>query len=206
MGMMNYFIFRKPADGSLNIPAMSRILLLLCLGCFGCTRLQGQAIPTASSKGDLQIGAMFNLANSGYSPGKFKGYGFYTTFDFRYHVGIEGEFHQINDPDPNDGIYERTYEIGPRYVLRHGPYNPYAKILFGRGVFNYPLMLDPVSNTLKETANIGYNIGAFGVGLDYRILPSLNARVDYEYQQWFSFPPSGLTPQILSVGAAYRFH
>jgi hypothetical protein len=204
--MMNYLVFRKFADGSLNIAAISRSLLLLSLVCFGCTRLQGQAIPTASSNGDLQIGAMFNLADTDYRPEKFKGYGFYTTFDFRYHIGIEGEFHQLNDPDPKDGVYERTYEIGPRYVLHHGRYHPYAKLMYGRGVFNYPLMLDPVSNTLKETANIGYNIGAIGAGLDYRILPGLNARVDYEYQQWFSFPPAGLTPQILSFGAAYRFH
>ena len=120
---------------------------------------------------------------------------------------IEGEFHQINDPDPKEfGVYERTYEIGPRYVLHHGRYNPYAKLMYGRGVFNYPLMLDPVTQNLTQTANLAYNIGAIGAGLDYRILPGLNARVDYEYQQWFSFPPSGLAPQILSFGAAYRFH
>jgi hypothetical protein len=203
---MNCFIYRKSADGSLNILVISRILLLLSLVCFGVTRLHGQAIPTASSGGDLQIGAMFSLANTDYRPDKFKGYGFYTTFDFRYHLGIEGEFHQVNDPDPKDGVYERTYEIGPRYVLHHGRYHPYAKLMYGRGVFNYPLMPDPVTNTLTKTANLAYNIGAIGAGLDYRILPGLNARVDYEYQQWFSFPPSGLTPQILSFGAAYRFH
>jgi hypothetical protein len=203
---MNYFFCRKSAEGSLYILVISRILLLLSLVCFGDTSLHGQAIPTASSNGDLQIGAMFNLANTDYRPNKFKGYGFYTTFDFRYHLGIEGEFHQVNDPDPKDGVYERTYEIGPRYVLHHGRYHPYAKLLYGRGVFNYPLMLDPVTNTLTKTANLAYNIGAIGAGLDYRILPGLNARVDYEYQKWLSFPPSGLTPQILSFGAAYRFH
>ena len=54
---------------------------------------------------------MFNLANTDYRPENFKGYGFYATYDFRYHVGIEGEFHQINDPDATEGIYERTYEM-----------------------------------------------------------------------------------------------
>jgi hypothetical protein len=34
----------------------------------------------------------------------------------------------------------------------------------------------------------------------------LNARVDYEYQRWISFPPNGLSPWIVSIGAAYRFH
>jgi len=206
--MMNYSTFRNPANSPKDRAFLSRVLLLLVsLVCFGDTWLHGQAIPTASSAGDLQIGAMFTLANTDYRPDKFKGYGFYTTFDFRYHVGIEGEFHQVNDPDPKDGVYERTYEIGPRYVLRHGRYNPYAKLMYGRGVFNYPLEpVSPGSSTLVQTANLAYNIGAIGAGLDYRILPGLNARVDYEYQKWLSFPPNGLSPQLLSFGAAYRFH
>jgi hypothetical protein len=207
MSMTNHFTFRRTADRSKNILAISRLLLLLCLIGVTGTRLHAQALPTAESHGDLQIGAMFNLADSDYRPQKFKGYGFYTTFDFRYHIGIEGEFHQINDLGSTDGVYERTYEIGPRYVLRHGRYNPYAKVMYGRGVFNYPLLpVTPGSSTLEQTANLAYNIGAIGVGLDYRILPGLNARVDFEYQQWFGFPPSGLTPKVLGIGAAYRFH
>lgn len=204
MSMMNHFRFRKHADASAGLLAISGILLI-CLVSFTGARLRAQAIPTASRAGDLQIGAMFNYANTDYRPEKFKGYGFYATFDFRYHIGIEGEFHQINDPDPKDNVYERTYEIGPRYVLRHGRYNPYAKAMYGRGVFQYPLMVD-ASGNLTPTGRLGYNIGAIGAGLDYRVLPGLNARVEYEYQHWFSFPPNGLTPQLLGVGVAYRFH
>ena len=43
--------------------------------------IHAQASPTAPWW-RLQIGAMFNLANTDYYPEKFKGYGFYTTFDF----------------------------------------------------------------------------------------------------------------------------
>jgi opacity protein-like surface antigen len=203
---MSYFTFRRTADSQGNMPATSWVLILICLVGFAFTgtRLQAQAIPTASSDGDLQIGAMFNLANTDYRPQKFKGYGFYSTFDFRYNIGIEAEFHQINDPDTKDGVYERTYEIGPRYVLRYGRFNPYAKLMYGRGVFNYP----PVFGDRKigPAANLAYNLGAIGVGLDYRVIPAMNVRVDYEYQQWFGFPPDGLTPTIFSIGAAYRFH
>jgi opacity protein-like surface antigen len=206
MSMMNYFSFRKSADGQRDVLAISRALLLLCLVSFTGTRLQAQAIPTASASGDLQIGAMFNIGNSDYRPQKFKGYGFYTTFDFRYHLGIEGEFHQLNDPDATDGVYERTYEIGPRYVLRHGRYNPYAKLLYGRGVFNYPFLEDAVTHQSTHTANLAYNIGAIGAGLDYRVVPGMNVRVDYEYQRWISFPPNGLSPWVVGIGAAYRFH
>lgn len=203
---MNYITFRKTTDGSGDFLATLRILLLICLASFTGTRLHAQATPTASTAGDLQIGAMFNLASPDYRPEKFKGYGFYTTFDFRYHVGIEGEFHQINDPNSAEGIYERTYEIGPRYVLRHGRYNPYAKVMYGRGVFKYPSMVDDVTHELTPTATLAYNIGAIGAGLDYRVVPGMNVRVEYEYQQWFGFPPNGLTPMVLSFGAAYRFH
>jgi hypothetical protein len=203
---MNCLTFRKNADASGDILATLRTLLLICLVSFTGSRLHAQAMPTASAAGDLQIGGMFNLASPDYRPEKFKGYGFYTTFDFRYHVGIEGEFHQINDPNSTDGIFERTYEIGPRYVLRHGRYNPYAKAMFGRGVFKYPFMVDAVTHDLTPTATLAYNLGAIGAGVDYRVVPGMNVRVEYEYQQWFSFPPHGLTPMILSIGAAYRFH
>jgi opacity protein-like surface antigen len=217
---MNPLIFRKTADGSPDgssdilaisgrsrIRGIFRILTLICLVSLSGARLLAQALPTASANGELQIGAMFNLGNSDYRPQKFKGYGFYATFDFRQHIGIEGEFHQLNDPNATDGVYERTYEIGPRYVLHHGRYNPYIKGMFGRGVFNYPLLpVTPGSSTLEQTANLAYNIGAIGAGVDYRVVPGMNVRGEYEYQRWLSFPPNGLSPWILSIGAAYRFH
>src|ERR1700674_862206 len=105
MSIMNSFTFRKTVDRSTDIQAISRIVLLICLVGLPGARLLGQAIPTASANGELQIGAMFNLGNSDYRPQKFKGYGFYATFDFREHIGIEGEFHQLNDPISTDGVY-----------------------------------------------------------------------------------------------------
>ncbi len=187
-----------------RFPVRLKIFTLICLVGFTVARLHGQASPTASRVGDLQIGAMFNLANTDYRPENFKGFGFYSTYDFKYHVGIEGEFHKINDPDAAEGIYERTYEIGPRYVLHYRRFAPYAKVMYGRGVFNYPPVFgDP---KIGPIANLAYNIFAIGGGVDYHVLPGLNVRADYEYQQWLSFPPNGLTPKIFSVGAAYRFH
>jgi hypothetical protein len=181
-----------------------KILLLTCLvGLLG-TRLHAQAVPTASAAGILQVGGMFNIANSDYAPEKIKGGGFYTTFDFRYHLGIEGEFHQINDSNPTSAIYERTYEIGPRYVYRYGRFAPYAKLMYGRGVFNYPPVFgDPQGGA---AANLAYNLAAAGVGADYRLLRFMNVRGEYEFQRWFGFPPNGLTPGILSIGVAYQFH
>ena len=203
--MSRFFTFEKITDGRRVLRTISRILLAICLVGFADGRLHAQATPTAETPGVLQIGAMFNIAAPDYRPQKFYGYGLYSTFDFKYHIGIEGEFHQINDTDSAEGIYERTYEIGPRYVLHHDRFDPYAKIMYGRGVFNYPSVPDETGHVSK-TANIAYNIAAIGAGLDYRVVPAMNVRVNYEYQDWFSFPPNGLTPMILSVGVAYHFH
>jgi hypothetical protein len=155
-----------------------KIFTLICLVGFTVASLHGQATATASRIGDLQIGAMFNLADTDYRPNKFKGYGFYSTYDFRYHVGIEGEFHQINDPDAAEGIYERTYEIGPRYVLHYGRFAPYAKIMYGRGVFNRyseilksgPLQISPTTYSRSAAAATI----TFGRGL--MLEPSTNIR------------------------------
>jgi Outer membrane protein beta-barrel domain len=204
MSMMKHFTFRKTASGPGNAPAILRVFVLVCLVSFTGIRLHAQAIPTASAQGILQIGGVFDYANSDYDSVKFKGYGFYTTFDFRYHVGIEGEFHQINDPDSARGVYERTYEIGPRYVMHYGRYRPYGKIMYGRGVFNYPNL--PGDPSPGPTANLAYNLAAIGVGLDYIVIPAMNVRAEYEYQSWFGFPPNGITPQALRIGVAYRFH
>jgi opacity protein-like surface antigen len=54
--------------------------------------------------------------------------------------------------------------------------------------------------------SLAYNIGAAGVGVDYRLLYSVNVRVEYEFQKWFGFPPNDLSPQVLGIGASYRFH
>lgn len=176
----------------------------LCLASCTGHQLYSQAAPTATRTGDLQVGGTFNLASPDYSPHMFKGFGAYTTFDFKYHFGVEAEFHQLNDPNSTEGLYERTYEIGPRYVLHFNRFSPYAKFMLGRGVFNFP---PAASNpTGGAEANLAYNMLAGGIGTDYRLRPSINLRVDFESQHWGGFPPHGLTPNILSFGVAYHFH
>jgi opacity protein-like surface antigen len=180
----------------------SMVAAVLALACFaGVGRsAYGQAEPTATRFGDLKVGGTFNLADSDYTVNRFRGFGFYTNFDFRYHLGLEAEFHQLNNSVSSPNIYERTYEIGPRYVLHYGRLQPYAKALYGRGVFNYPKVGPGLG------ANIAYNLVAFGGGADYSLTRFLTVRAGYEYQQWMGFPPHGLTPAMLEVGAAYHFH
>ena len=109
----------------------------------------GQAAPTASRSGDLQVGAGFTTASPDYGPDRIRGFAFYSDFDFPRHYGVEVDFHQLNDPVGD--IYERSYEIGGRYFRRFGPrkdLKPYAKALYGRGVFNFPF----------NQANLAYNM------------------------------------------------
>lgn len=180
------------------------VVLTLSAGFFLAPALNAQAVPAATRPLDLQVGASFDLAHSDYGSRTLNGFGFYSTLNFGFPVGIEAEFHQLNDPGSKQGIYERTYEIGPRYAFHFGRFSPYAKFMVGRGVFNFPP--DPRHPENGSVANLAYNIWAGGFGADYRIRPSINLRVDYELQRWSGFPPDGLSPRVLSFGVAYHFH
>ena len=172
-----------------------------CLCCSGAPLLFGQALPTASRRADVQAGVGFVYDFSDYTPTdiagnpvNLKGFAFYATLDISNHWGGEITFHQNNSPT-GDQVYQRTYEIGPRYHRTYGRFEPYVKAMYGRGVFNFP----------QGVANLAYNLVAGGVGTDVRLLPFLNFRADYEYQDWFGFPPTNLKPQLITVGLAYHF-
>ncbi len=174
---------------------LNRLLTASCLIFLATPLLSGQATTTASRRADLQLGAGFVIDKSDYEePKACKGAAFYTTLDLTNHLGGEFVIHQASS-QTGDNIYERTYEIGPRYFRTYGRFSPYVKAMYGRGVFNFP----------ANVANLAYNIFAVGVGTDYRVLSYLNVRFDYEYQDWSSFPPTGLTPQLYTFGVAYHF-
>lgn len=168
----------------------------------GATLSYAQAKPTASRLGDVQAGGLFVNANSDYARSRFNGYGVYADFDFFHGLGAEAEYRFISDQDDQVNIYERTYEIGARYSRHYGRFQPYGKFMYGRGVFNYAY----------NTANLAYNLFSIGGGTDIRIYRHVNARVDYEYQQWLNFSRDGysprndgLTPTAISGGLAYHF-
>jgi hypothetical protein len=186
---------------------MKRSVLGASLLVFGSAALYGQATSTASRRFDLQAGGGFTIVKSDYYPQAFKGGAVYATLDFTYHFGAEIDFRQADASQ--DPTYERTYEIGGRYHREYGRFEPYAKGLYGRGVFNFvDDTYDPVTGKMtssKVVANLAYNEFAVGGGTDFHVLPWLNVRADYEYQIWHSFPPHGLSPQVLTFGVAYHF-
>lgn len=175
------------------------VLLLLCFALFAA-RARSQAGYAATRAGDLQIGAGYSSANADYEyvHNRIAGLNFYADFDFKEHYGVEASFHQLNDP--NSAVYQRSYEIGGRYVRHYSlarvPMNPYGKVMVGRGVLNFP-----------KYANLAYNMVSAGGGVDFAVRPRINVRAEFEYQDWLSAPGAGLniTPSIISIGVAYHF-
>ncbi|MEO8736051.1 MAG: hypothetical protein ABI380_05890, partial [Edaphobacter sp.] len=87
------------------------------------------------------------------------------------------------------------------YKLHYGRFMPYAKALFGFGQFKFQY-----PSQYPSAATYTYGVYAFGGGLDLRATRHINVRAfDFEYQKWPSFRQNGLTPIVMTVGAAYTF-
>ncbi|HKO20006.1 MAG TPA: hypothetical protein VJU82_14070 [Acidobacteriaceae bacterium] len=174
-----------------------RAALITCVILGSFQRLPAQGLPTATRAGDLQIGGGFTFARSAYNftPLHLVGESVYATFDMRHRWGGEFDFHNVK-PTEDSTVYERTYEIGPRVFVLRDPFKPYAKVMYGRGVYNFS----------QSRANIAYNIYTIGGGIDISVRRSLNVRADYEYQNWAGFPLGTLHPSVVTIGAAYHFH
>ncbi|RXH55909.1 outer membrane protein [Granulicella sibirica] len=181
-----------------------RLILLLLFLIAALPKSHAQATPTASRIADLQLGVSVSGAIPDYGTNVWHGYGFYGDLDVAHHLGLEIDFHQLSGPYPV--LYERTYEIGPRFVFAvRQRFAPYGKALYGRGVFNFPGT--NASGQSVEVANLAYNTYTLGGGLDFKLRPGINLRlIDYEYQRWPSFPAHGLNPNVFSFGVAYHFH
>jgi Outer membrane protein beta-barrel domain len=171
-----------------------KYILTLALLLGGAPTLEGQALPTASRVADAQVGAGYSFARPDYLPQTFQGFTVYGDFDFRPHLGVEAEFHQVNSTN-GDLSYERTYEVGGRYFRTYGALVPYLKVMVGRGDFQYPF----------GQTELAYTLFAAGVGADFKLGPLFRVRAEYEFQKWINFPNGGFTPQIVTVGVAYHF-
>ena len=180
---------------------------LVFIGLLGATSmLHAQAAATATRSLDVKVGGGFTTLNSDYLPSRFNGGAIYADLDFTRHFGAEGEFHFAKDSS-GSGQYEKTYEIGGRYFRTYGRFVPYAKVLWGRGVYNFtqPYVGSNGSLDFLPVANLAYNLVAAGAGADYKLQRHFYVRGDWEYQRWFSFQGSSLSPNLITVGLAYHF-
>jgi hypothetical protein len=168
-----------------------------CVACVFslATWSHAQAVPTASSTSEIQIGAAGTFINSDYSKNQ-KGFSVYGNFDFFHNVGIEGDIHfaLITPAD----ISENSYLLGPRYGWHYKRFHPYAKALFGIGRFGLQQGYHPSASTST------YGQFALGGGLDFQASRHINVRAfDVEFQKWPNFPPNGLSPIVYNFGVAY---
>ncbi len=186
----------RPGTGSQS-PHRAPHLLAALLLLLAAPRAFAQAMPTATRAGDLQFGGGLTFGTSTYNfdTAQLLGGTAYAAFDVRKHWGAEFDFHQLK-PSDDSTVYERTFEIGPRYHINAGPFAPYAKAMVGRGIYNFH----------NSNANIAYNIFTAGAGIDYHLFRSWNLRAGYEYQTWPNFPLNTLHPSIVTIGFAYHVH
>jgi opacity protein-like surface antigen len=159
---------------------------------------RGQALPTATAAGNLQVGVGYTYAKPDYGTESIKGASAFLDFDFRPHIGIEATYHYIALVTPTD-LGEDSFLAGPRFILPYGRFSVYAKALAGVG----DLVIQ------EQQDNVGRQSGSFfayaiGGGVDIRATSHLIIRaIDVESQHWNY--QTGLTPFVLTVGAAYRF-
>jgi opacity protein-like surface antigen len=172
------------------------LALALLFACCLSAAARAQASSTASRPGDLQFGGGFTYGSSDYNFNKvtLTGVALYADFNNREHWGFEGGFHQLT-PSSDSTVYQRTFEVGPRFFLTRGRLTPYAKLLYGRGVYNFS----------GNVANIAYNLYTVGGGGDLALTPTFNLRADYELQSWLGFPLATLHPNLYTIGLAYHF-
>jgi hypothetical protein len=144
-----------------------------------------------------------NASNAGVHAGQEDiGGAFYANYDVTEHLGatVEINFPTLNTPDD---FLEKSYLVGLRYTYRINKFEPYGKILGGIGQTSSDY---PVPWIIYPGSYGTYGLYAFGGGIDYHLLNHVNIRaIDYEFQIWPGATPNGLKPQIISVGAAYRF-
>ena len=178
---------------------------LACTLALAAPRLHAQAVPTATGN-VLSVGLVFQNADPDYGPTRGSGIGAYANFDFGRYLGLTAE---LNAPTAlSNVIYpERTYLVGARGLYRRGRYGVYVKVLGGLASAGNNSSVD-AAITSSQLINAGETYGAVagGGGLEYRLDRPLTLRLDYESQHWLNYQPNGLMPNIISIGAAYRFH
>lgn len=157
--------------------------------------LQSQALPTATGPGSyLSAGVSASAFQVDYGKRWMGGGTGFVDANLSWRYGLEAEARSLRY-NSESGVRQATYLVGPRVSFRPGGLIPYAKVLVGAGIFDYPY---------------GYAKGTYlvidpGAGLDYELTPRINLRlIDLEYQSWQNFTFGGLHPYGVSVGFSVK--
>ncbi len=156
----------------------------------------GQAAPAGIGPGSyISIGATFSGYESDYGKRKVGGASLFLDANLYRRIGAEAEFRDLN-LHTDEGVRERTYLAGPKISALAYGFRPYAKLLAGRGDFDFPF----------GYARGSYFVLAPGSGLDLQLRRSrfMVRVVDFEYQLWPQFTFGALHPYGLSSGVSLR--
>jgi hypothetical protein len=174
------------------------------IGCFACvlglaTWSHGQAVPTASRIGSIQVGVAGTIVSPDFGQKNIEQITFYGDFDLPHNLGAEGVIHySVNTPTD---VSENSYLLGPRYIFRHKRFELYGKALLGVGHFGLQ------SGSFADPNTATYFAYALGGGLDIHVKRHINVRAfDFEAQKWPGFASHGLSPLAYTFGVAYVFH
>jgi opacity protein-like surface antigen len=173
-----------------------------------------QAVPPATErKSPWAIGAGISGYNPDYGHGHLLGGTLWIDYTLTkvpsllQGLALEVEARDLNydKTAPNESaLRQDTAGGGVIYSWRHFvKFRPYAKLLAEYGNTDYG----------EEKGKRGHDSRSFlggGGGVEYRIMPHLWVRADYEYQSWPNFfkatvPAGRLNPQGFTVGAVYHF-
>jgi len=174
-----------------------RIVFLLSLFAIPYA-LHGQATPTASRSLAIQLGGEVTGGAPDYTPKKIGGFSIFGDIDYGAHFGVEVAYHDLNIHTPWD-LGESSTVFDLRYKLNKRKFHPFGKAGFVLASQNFQEGYYASSYSTKHKG------AEAGTGVDYYLTEKIHLRLlDYEYQRW-SFQPHGLTPWMISVGAAYSF-
>jgi len=157
-----------------------------------------QSLPTAEAKASLWIGGGLTYANPDYGQKPIEGVSGFADFDFGPHLGIEADIHYIALVTPLD-LAENSYLVGPRLLLRRGRFTLYGKALAGYS----DLVIQELQDNAGHAGGL-YFAYAIDAGVDIRVTNRISVRAfDVESQRWPSYG-NGLSPTVVTIGAAYH--
>jgi hypothetical protein len=175
-----------------------RILLVLSLFAISGAAY-GQALPTADRTFQFQLGLAVSLGSPDYGDQNIEGVSLFGDLDYGAHWGLDGEIHDLTINTPQD-IGESSALLNIRYKLNYGKVHPHVRVGAGIAYLDFDKGFYPANSSER------HGIYDIGMGLDYYATRKMHIRViDFEYQDWKNYPPNGLNPYILSIGAAYNF-
>ena len=173
--------------------AFVALLLLPTLG----GRAHAQALYAATAPGAyVAVGSTYSSYQIEYGQRVLGGIAVHADINFTREIGIEAEGRWLRQ-NQEASANETTYLVGPRYQFRfrHGPIQPYAKVLVGEGIFNFPYNYERGE----------YFVVAPGAGIELKISEALKIRlIDVEYQRWPQFTYGPITPYGIGFGFTYR--